>query len=266
MAISQQILDSLINGSLIKVFFKDYRGDLPSLVDLTSLRNPLWHPGLGWKVPRFPSPECHEMNTMLGLWSINSSYFLLKCSYFNAWFNEWYRLFWEQFVVEGLEESKESIKLHREEGRAYSWLERSLHGGEERGSEGISETPHPRPIHHFWIPFRFSPTYIDISFLTASQFTIVLCLVVQSCLTPWTVAHQAPLSMEILQARMLEWVAMPSSRGSSQPRDWTQVSHVAGGFFTSWATREAFNGRRKTQFQLQKSGIGRCTSTLLTLG
>ena len=38
----------------------------------------------------------------------------------------------------------------------------------------------------------------------------------------------------ILQARTLEWVAFPFSRGSSQPRDWTQVSHVAGGFFTSW--------------------------------
>ena len=40
--------------------------------------------------------------------------------------------------------------------------------------------------------------------------------------TPWTVAHQAPLSMGILQARILEWVAMPSSRGSSQARDQTQ--------------------------------------------
>ena len=37
----------------------------------------------------------------------------------------------------------------------------------------------------------------------------------------------------ILQARILEWVAFPSSRGSSQPRDRTQVSHVAGGFFMS---------------------------------
>ena len=43
----------------------------------------------------------------------------------------------------------------------------------------------------------------------------------------------------ILQARILEWVAFPFSRGSSQPRDWTQVSHIAGGFFTSWAIREA---------------------------
>ena len=38
---------------------------------------------------------------------------------------------------------------------------------------------------------------------------------------------------------MLEWVAIPFSRGSSQPRDQTQASHIAGGFFTSWATREA---------------------------
>ena len=37
----------------------------------------------------------------------------------------------------------------------------------------------------------------------------------------------------ILQARILEWVAFPFSMGSSQPRDQTQVSHIAGGFFTS---------------------------------
>ena len=40
------------------------------------------------------------------------------------------------------------------------------------------------------------------------------------------------------QARILEWVAMPSSRGSSQPRDQTQVSHIAGGFFIIGTTRE----------------------------
>jgi len=43
----------------------------------------------------------------------------------------------------------------------------------------------------------------------------------------------------ILQARILEWVAFPFSRGSSQPRDRTQVSRIAGRVFTSWATREA---------------------------
>ena len=39
----------------------------------------------------------------------------------------------------------------------------------------------------------------------------------------------------ILQARILEWVAFPFSRRSFQPRDWTQVSCIAGGFFTNWA-------------------------------
>ena len=43
----------------------------------------------------------------------------------------------------------------------------------------------------------------------------------------------------ILQARILEWVAMPFSRGSSWPRDWTWVSCTAAVFFTIWATREA---------------------------
>ena len=43
----------------------------------------------------------------------------------------------------------------------------------------------------------------------------------------------------ILQARKPEWVAFPFSRGSSQPRDQTQVCHIAGRFFTSWATRKA---------------------------
>ena len=59
----------------------------------------------------------------------------------------------------------------------------------------------------------------------------------QSCLTLWD-----PMDYtvhEILQARILEWVAFPFSRGSSQPRDQTQVSHIADGFFTNWATREA---------------------------
>ena len=41
----------------------------------------------------------------------------------------------------------------------------------------------------------------------------------------------------ILQVRILEWVAIPFSRGCSQPRDWTQVSCTAGRFFTIWATR-----------------------------
>ena len=53
---------------------------------------------------------------------------------------------------------------------------------------------------------------------------------VQLFATPWT---------GILQGRILEWVTFPFSRESSQPRDWTHVSYIAGGFSTSWGTREA---------------------------
>ena len=52
---------------------------------------------------------------------------------------------------------------------------------------------------------------------------------------PWTIAHQAILSMRILQARILEQVAMLSSRRSSEPRNRTQVTQIASGF---WVTRE----------------------------
>ena len=51
----------------------------------------------------------------------------------------------------------------------------------------------------------------------------------------------------ILQARVLEWVAMPFSRGSSWPRDWTHVSSIAGRFFTIWATVFSWLGWRSHQ-------------------
>ena len=62
---------------------------------------------------------------------------------------------------------------------------------------------------------------------------------VQLFVTPWTSAYQAPLSLGILQAKILEWVAVPSSRESSQPRDQTQVSHVADRSITNWTTKKA---------------------------
>ena len=66
----------------------------------------------------------------------------------------------------------------------------------------------------------------------------------------------------ILQARTLEWVAFPFSRGSSQPRDQSQVSHIAGWFFTSWATREAL--ARDHQATLSPTGHP-CRTCLLSL-
>ena len=63
----------------------------------------------------------------------------------------------------------------------------------------------------------------------------VLCSVAQLCpfVTPWTAGLQAPLSMEVLQARILE-VAMLSSRESSQPRGRTQVSPITGEFLGAY--------------------------------
>ena len=61
--------------------------------------------------------------------------------------------------------------------------------------------------------------------------------VAQSCPTLWD--RRDYTVHGILQARILERVAFPFSRGSSQPRDQTQVSCITGRFFTSWATREA---------------------------
>ena len=66
-------------------------------------------------------------------------------------------------------------------------------------------------------------------------------LVIQLCpipVTSQTAPCQAPLSMEILQARILQCIAMPSSRGSSQPRDRTPGSSIADRFFTICAIRE----------------------------
>ena len=76
--------------------------------------------------------------------------------------------------------------------------------------------------------------------------------------TPWKVkvAQLCPILCNpvdyrvhgILQARILQWVAFPFSRGSSPPRDWTQVSHIIGTFSTSWATR----GMKNTLFLFLK--------------
>ena len=81
------------------------------------------------------------------------------------------------------------------------------------------------------------------------------------CTLPGSSVH------EILQARTLEWVAVPFSKGSSKSRDGTQVSRIADKFFTAWATtrREklkeclnysliyATNGKKTSQMELLKN-------------
>ena len=77
----------------------------------------------------------------------------------------------------------------------------------------------------------------------------------------------------ILQARILEWVAFPFSRGSSQPRHQTQVSHIAGRYFTSWATGKPKNTRVGSLSLLQhifptqesNKGLLHCRQTLYQL-
>ena len=71
------------------------------------------------------------------------------------------------------------------------------------------------------------------------QTVVVEVLVIQSCFTlcnPMDCSLPGSFAHGILQERILEWVAMPSSRGSPQPRDWILVSHTAGRYFTIWAT------------------------------
>ena len=64
------------------------------------------------------------------------------------------------------------------------------------------------------------------------------CLVIShSFATPWTVAHQAPLSMGFSKQELLEWVFMPFSRGSSQLRDQTRISCISRRVLGHWASR-----------------------------
>ena len=68
------------------------------------------------------------------------------------------------------------------------------------------------------------------------------CLAAQSCPTLRNPRDCSPPGSSvhgIFQARTLKWVAIPFSKGSLQPRDQTQVSCIAGRYFTTWATREA---------------------------
>ena len=80
----------------------------------------------------------------------------------------------------------------------------------------------------------------------------VLVLVTQSCLTlciPMDCSAPGSCVCGVLQARILEWVTMPSYRGSSQPRrDGTWVSCIAGRFFTTWATKEALKHHENYYF------------------
>ena len=80
-------------------------------------------------------------------------------------------------------------------------------------------------------------------------------LVVQLCPTLCNPIDYSPPDSSvhgILQARPLEWVAIPFSRGYSWLRDWTQVSCISGRFFTVWATRKARKSLKMPTFEQQQ--------------
>ena len=88
----------------------------------------------------------------------------------------------------------------------------------------------------------FSSTSIQKHQFSDVGVHMCVCAVAQSCLTLCDPINYSPPDSSvcgILQVRTMEWVVISFSRGSSQPRDWTQVSCIAGRFFTIWATREA---------------------------
>ena len=95
-------------------------------------------------------------------------------------------------------------------------------------------SPHPTLLGHHRAPVQLPALYC--SFPLATCFTREV-KVTQLC--PTLCDPMDSTVHGIFQARILEWVAFPFSKGSSQPRDQTEVSCIVGGFFTSRATREA---------------------------
>ena len=87
--------------------------------------------------------------------------------------------------------------------------------------------------------------YRNLDFISFSRHgSGVRVLVTQLCATlcdPMNCGLPGSSVHGILQVRTLEWVAIPFSRISSQLRSWTLVSHIAGRFFTIWATTEALS-------------------------
>ena len=83
-------------------------------------------------------------------------------------------------------------------------------------------------------PCLLLPSGLCHNFIFKVKSEHVCCSVMSDSVTPWT---EEPGGL--LEALILEWVAIPFSWGSSWPRNQTQVSCTAGRFFTIWATREA---------------------------
>jgi len=99
-------------------------------------------------------------------------------------------------------------------------------------------------------------TWASSVYLFRSTFCTLCCAVlshlshVQLFATLWTIAHQAPSAYGILQARVLEWVVVPSPRGSFQPRDQTHVSWISRWILYHYATWETHILFTKNKFPI----------------
>ena len=122
------------------------------------------------------------------------------------------------------------------------------------GEESRMSTSNMTPLASFQLDLTYSLRLITL-ILLANLATMrgvsewKLLSRVRLFATLWAVLHG------ILWARILEWVAFPFSRRSSQPRDQTQVSHIEGGFCISWATREAQEYRKWVAYPFSRGSF-----------
>ena len=93
------------------------------------------------------------------------------------------------------------------------------------------------PIHRIWYRNQDLTSCVEVKWREVAQSCLTLC-------DPMDYSLQGSSVHGILQARVLEWVAISFSRGSSRPRDRTRVSLIAGRCFTVWATRETLVWKR----------------------
>ena len=138
-------------------------------------------------------------------------------------------------------------------GWSKSQMLATLHAGEGVGQQEVSSLLVGMKSGTAILEKSLSVSYkITHSYHTIQQSCSLVCTLKSWKLRPHKILHTGvysergseSLSVDyavhgILQARILEGVALPVSRGSSQQRDRTQVSHIVDGFFTRWATREA---------------------------
>ena len=114
-----------------------------------------------------------------------------------------------------------------------------------------TETHHRNPMnhslayyqlrHYFLLLYVEQLTAFSYALALSESLKVLLLSHVRLFVTPWTVAHQAPLSMGFSRQEYWNGLSFIFSKGSSWPRDWTWVSCTAGRFFIVWATKNPMN-------------------------